>query len=251
MRHFEVKICDDEKYYLEELNTLVSSLGKELEHDIGVTTYLDVEELLQDIIEKKQECHILFLDVEMPKMTGVDAATRLRRAGYDGVICFVTSYDRYALDAYHVDALGYICKPAKYDEVRRLVKRACIQVFYQIDKEAARKRYIEVSSHGKEFVVDLKKVLYIEKRKNQAIIHMEEGEITCYEPLKMLHARLDQEKFVYTHQGFIANFEKIKEVCQDSVMFGEGCEIPVSRRYQKDLRKRHMDMIRSARKNRE
>ena len=246
MRHFEVKICDDEKFYLEELGTLVCSLGKELDYDIGVSTYLDVEELLQDIIDKKEECHILFLDVEMPKMTGVDAATKLRRAGYDGVICFVTSFDRYALDAYHVDALGYICKPAKYDELRRLVNRASVEVFYKIDEEAAKKRFIEVSSHGRNYIVDLKQVLYIEKRKNQAIIHMEEGEITCYESLKDLHGRLNQEQFVYTHQGFIANFEKIKEVCDDSVMFGEGCEIPVSRKYQKDLRKRHMDMVRAA-----
>lgn len=248
MRHFEVRICDDEKYYIDDLKTLISTLSNELDYEIGVSTYLDVEELLQDVLEEKKPCHILFLDVEMPKMNGVDAAIKLRKEGYEGVICFVTGFDKYALNAFQVDALGYICKPARYDELKRLMKRACIQVFYQIDEEEARKRYIEVSSHGKEFVVDLKKVLYIEKRKNQAIIHMEEGEITCYEPLKMLYARLNQEKFVYTHQGFIANFEKIKEVCQDSVMFGEGCEIPVSRKYQKDLRKRHMALVRSGMK---
>lgn len=248
MRHFEVRICDDEKYYIDDLKTLISTLSNELDYEIGVSTYLDVEELLQDVLEEKKPCHILFLDVEMPKMNGVDAAIKLRKEGYEGVICFVTGFDKYALNAFQVDALGYICKPARYDELKRLMKRACIQVFYQIDEEEARKRYIEVSSHGKEFVVDLKKVLYIEKRKNQAIIHMEEGEITCYEPLKMLYARLNQEKFVYTHQGFIANFDKIKEVCQDSVMFGEGCEIPVSRKYQKDLRKRHMALVRSGMK---
>lgn len=248
MRHFEVRICDDEKYYIDDLKTLISTLSNELDYEIGVSTYLDVEELLQDVLEEKKPCHILFLDVEMPKMNGVDAAIKLRKEGYEGVICFVTGFDKYALNAFQVDALGYICKPARYDELKRLMKRACIQVFYQIDEEEAKKRYIEVSSHGKEFVVDLKKVLYIEKRKNQAIIHMEEGEITCYEPLKMLYARLNQEKFVYTHQGFIANFEKIKEVCHDSVMFGEGCEIPVSRKYQKDLRKRHMALVRSGMK---
>lgn len=247
MRHFEIRICDDEKYYVDELKTLISTLSNELDYDIGVSTYLDVDELLKDVIEEKKPCHILFLDVEMPKMNGVDVAIKLRKEGYTGVLCFVTSFDKYALNAFQVDALGYICKPARYDELKRLMKRACIQVFYQIDEEAARKRFIEVSSHGKDFVVDLKKVLYIEKRKNQAIIHMEEGEITCYESLKMLHSRLDQDKFVYTHQGFIANFDKIKEVCPESVMFGGGCEIPVSRKYQRDLRKRHMDMIRSMR----
>lgn len=240
MRHFEVRICDDEKYYIDELETLLTAVGKELEHDMGISTYQDVEELLRDIIEEKKECHILFLDVEMPKMSGVDAAIKLRKAGYEGVICFVTSFNKYALDAYQVEALGYVAKPAQYDELKRLMKRACIEVFYRMDEEAAKKRYIEVSSHGRNYIVDLKKVLYIEKRKNQAIIHMEEGEVTCYEPLKVLHARLDQNQFVYTHQGFIANFDKIKEVCDESVMFGEGCEIPVSRKYQKDLRKRHM-----------
>ncbi len=247
MRHLEIKLCDDEKYYLDELRMLVSAIGTDLGYEIEVKTYQDVEELLVDVIEQKEECHILFLDVEMPKMTGVDAAYKLRKAGYEGVICFVTSYDKYALDAYHVDALGYISKPAKYDEIKKLIKRACIDVFYRIDEEAARKRYLEVSSHGKKFIVDVEKVLYIEKRKNQSIVHMEDGEITCYETLKDMYKRLNHEKFVYTHQGFIANFDMIKEVCPEVIMFGEGREIPVSRKYQKELRERHMDLIRSMR----
>lgn len=69
------------------------------------------------------------------------------------------------------------------------------------------------------------------------------GEIVCYETLKSLFQRMDQTRFCYTHQGFIVNFDKIKEVGQNVIYLGEGREIPVSRRYQKALEDRHMDMI--------
>lgn len=248
MRRLNVKLCDDEKYFLNELNMLVSTSGNDMGYDMKVMPYLDVEELLRDIIEKKEECHILFLDVEMPKMTGMEAAEKLREAGYEGVICFVTSHNCYAYNAYQVAALGYISKPATYDAVKKLIRRACIEVFYQIDEEEAKKRYLEVASQGKKFIIDLQKVLYIEKRRNQSIVHMEDGELSCYEPLKDLYTRLNHERFCYAHQGFIVNFDKIKEVCEDRIMFGEGREIPVSRAYQKGLRERHMDMIRRLRK---
>lgn len=249
MRRLVIKICDDEKYFVDELQTLIVAAGNDLGYEVQVKAYVDVEELLENMIEQNEECHILFLDVEMPKLMGDAAARKLRQAGYEGVICFVTSHNRYALEAYQVDALGYISKPAQYDAVKKLIKRACIEVFYRIDEEEAKKRYLEVASQGNKHIVDLQRVLYIEKRRNQSIIHMVDGELSCYEPLKNLYTRLNHEKFVYAHQGFIANFDKIKEVRSDSIQFGEGCEIPVSRRYQKELRERHIDMIRKIRIN--
>ena len=93
-------------------------------------------------------------------------------------------------------------------------------------------------------MLDLQQVLYVEKSRNQCVIHMEESEVVCYETLKKLYERLDKSKFYFTHQGFIVNFDKIKEVKKDTVCFGAGREIPVSRRYQSELRERHMDKIR-------
>ena len=86
-------------------------------------------------------------------------------------------------------------------------------------------------------------ILYIEKRRNQSVIHLEDGETVCYESLKNLFDRLNQNKFCYSHQGFVVNFDKIKEVLPTYIALGDGREVPVSRRYQKELKDRHMDTI--------
>ena len=247
MRHLKIKLCDDEKYFLDELQELILSTKEELKCDMTVTPYQGAESMLQDILEKQEECHIAFLDVDMPGLSGVEAAKKLREAGYEGVICFVTSHDEYAFEAYQVEALGYITKPARYDDVKKLLNRASIEVYYRLDAEEAKKRYLEVMCKGRKLIVDLLKVLYIEKYRNQAIFHMEDGQITCYETLKSVHSRLNQEKFVYCHQGYIVNFDKIKQVCEKDGDLGYGCLVPLSRKYQPKLRERHMDMIRRLR----
>ena len=179
----------------------------------------------------------------MDGMTGMELAKKLRQDGYEDVICFVTSKDHYALDAFSVEAIGYIKKPAKYQEVKRTIQKAVVQILYQRDAEEAKKRYVEITTQKEKIVVDTQQVLYVEKRRNQCLFHLEDTEIVCYETLKNVYDRLDKQKFYYAHQGFIVNFDKIKEVKKDTVCFGQGREIPVSRRYQNGLRELHLDKI--------
>lgn len=244
MDFIRIGICDDETYFIDEMEKLVSVYANESENIVDIRTFANVEGLAEDILEKGTEYHVLFLDVEMDGMSGMDAAKKLRAEGYKGIICFVTSKEHYAYDAFGVDAIGYIKKPAKYLDVKQTMKKAVIILDMQTDEEEAKKRYIEITTQNAKVMLDLHQVIYVEKRRNQCVIHMEDSEIVCYETLKSLFERLDKTKFTFTHQGFIVNFDKIKEVKKDTVCFGAGREIPVSRRYQSELRERHMDKIR-------
>lgn len=238
-----VAICDDEAYFLTELEKLVSASGNEYERELDIHTYLKVGELVKDVVEEHKEYDLLFLDVEMPELSGAEAAKKLRKAGFEGVICFVTSHRSYAMAAYEVEALGYVIKPAKYTELKRLMHKALIQIHYQRDSVEAGRRYLEVATKKEKMMVDTQNILYVEKRGNQCVVHLEDGEVVCYISLKHLFTQLNQEKFCYVHQGYVVNFDKIKEVKKEAVCFGEGREIPVSRRYQPGLKIRHMDKI--------
>lgn len=243
MKQITVGICDDEEYFLESLHALVIACGNENKYELKVVKYQDGEALFKDITSKTCVPDLLFLDIDMPGLSGMDLAGKLRKDGYEGILCFVTSHNSYAFDAYGVEALGYLLKPAEYAEVKRLMEKAVIQIFYKLDAREAEKRYLEINTQrGKKLIV-VDQILYLEKRRNQCVIHQESGEIVCYETLKSLFQRMDQTRFCYTHQGFIVNFDKIKEVGQNAIYLGEGREVPVSRRYQKALEDRHMDMI--------
>ena len=251
MKSIRIGICDDELFFREEMEKLVSVYANEAEQNFEIQSYAQAEELAGEILEKKVMYHMLFLDVEMDGMTGMDAAKKLRENGYEGVICFVTGKNQYALDAFSVDAIGYLQKPAKYQDVKRMIQKALVQIFYQWDEEEAKKRYLEITTQNEKAMVDIRQILYVEKRRNQCVIHLEDAEIVCYETLKNLYEKLDKRNFCFTHQGFIVNFDKIKEVKKDIVCLGAGREVPVSRRYQNELRERHMNKIYRLRQERE
>ena len=248
MKPVNVAICDDEEYFLKELEKFVSVYANEERCELEIDTYQDPERLLEEMISGEKAYQLIFLDVEMPGMSGVEVAKKLRGEGYQDVICFVTGFEGYAFDAFSVEAMGYIRKPTQYLDVKKVIHKALIQIYYNRDAEEAKKRYLEVQTQRAVALVDIQKIVYLEKRRNQCVIHLESGEVVCYETLKHLFQKLNQQKFCYCHQGYIVNFDKIKEVKKEIICFGEGREVPVSRRYQSELKERHMNEIYRLRK---
>lgn len=243
MKTIQIAVCDDEEFFVEDISVIVTKCMKEKNFLFTVEKYKDARKLVESVTTGEKEYDLLFLDIDMPTMSGVEAAEALRREGYDGIICFVTSHDQYAFRAYGVEALGYIMKPAQFREVGKLLEKAVIQIFYRFDAKEAEKVFLEISLQSGKRTIRMDDILYVEKRRNQCVIHMEEGEVVCYESLKSLHERLNQSQFCYCHQGFVVNFEKIKEVQPTFICLGEGREVPLSRKYYKGLRERHMSII--------
>ncbi len=243
MKKISIAVCDDEEFFLDSIFSLVTACMNENRYIFEIDRYSEGEVLLESIESGEKEYDLLFLDIDMPKLSGMDVAKELRRRNCEGIICFVTSHNKYALDAYNVEALGYVIKPAQYIDVKKLVEKAVVQIFYRFDKQEAAKRFLEINTHTGRRQVSMHSILYIEKRRNQSVLHLEAGEIVCYESLKSLYERLNQSIFCYVHQGYVVNFDKIKEVLPTFIALGDGCEVPVSRKYQKALSERHMNKI--------
>ena len=235
-----ILICDDDLLIVEKLQKYLKSYFSHLHLSCPeIVCFLDGESLLADPGDKD----ILFLDIEMPGLDGMEAAMALREMGETAEICFVTSHGAYALNSYQVDAVGYIMKPIKYTEVKRAIDRAKISINYRRDAQKAKKRYLDIKISRNNVTIDLEKVVYIEKRRNQCVFHLEDGEYICYETLSKIYERLDHDSFIYTHQGFIASFHHIKEVKRNAVCFGRGVEIPISRKHYEPVKAMHMDKI--------
>ena len=208
-------ICDDEEFFRNELKKFVSEYGNEMDVNMSIDLYDNAKELMNNILSKSKEYDLLFLDVEMPGMTGIEMADALRKIDPWVCISFVTSYDAFAIQAFRLDALDYVMKPIKYTQVKHIIEKAKIQIDYRKNAQKAEKRYLKIKSGYEDVLIDLQNVIYIEKRRNQCVFHKSDEEICCYEPLKNVYERLDNDVFMYTHQGYIANFNYIKEVKKD------------------------------------
>ncbi len=88
-------ICDDEEFFRNELKNFVSEYGNEMDINVSIDLYDNAKELMNNILSKSKEYDLLFLDVEMPGMTGIEMADALRKIDPWVCISFVTSYDAF------------------------------------------------------------------------------------------------------------------------------------------------------------
>lgn len=218
---FYIAVCDDEEYYGEQLYDLLVRYQKENDFLAQIKIYASGKELLHDLPNLDTSGQILFLDVDMPEQSGVDVAKVLREVGSKAVICFVTSYEQYAFDAFQVEALDYIVKPASYEKVEKFMHKAIDWCQMQEERVEAEKEYLTLYQKPENRVIRQNEVCYIEKKRNQCVVFTAHEEITCYDTLQNLYEQLDHSKFVYAHQGYIVNFYQIKEIRDNTAFLGK------------------------------
>jgi len=166
MYEYKLVVCDDQQCFIDDIKGYLKAYESESNNKIIVLEYLSGKDLLEDIKEQGLKQDIWFLDVDMPEKKGIDVAKEIKEVYPDAVICFITSYEDYAYEAYRTEALGYLVKPVKYQELRRMLNRCATQVQYQRNAVEAKKRFIEVKINRGTVLLDTDEILYIEKRKN-------------------------------------------------------------------------------------
>lgn len=243
MQQFRLAICDDEEYFIKDIRQYLKAYISETGNEILVEAYTSGKDLLDALRQGEKSYDIFLLDVDMPKIKGTDLAKELRQRYPMAVICFITSYEEYAYQAFKVEAMDYLLKPVKYPELRHTLNRCVIQIQYCRDADVAKEQYLELKANRGSMLVDIKDILYIEKRRNQCVFHMNDGELVSYMTLSEVYKKLNKDMFFYVHQGYIVNFAQIKEVKTNLVCLGKNREIPISRKYQPKIRQMHMDKI--------
>ena len=244
MKQFRLAICDDETFFIEDIRQYLKAYESESGYEIITTAYSSGSDLINAIKSGEPEYDFYFLDVEMPEMKGTDVAKHIRRFCPQAVICFITSFEEYAYEAYQSQALGYLKKPVSYVDLKHMMNRCTLQVQYLKDAKEAQQQYLEVKTGRGSKVIRIDDILYIEKRRNQCVFHLEDGEFVCYNTLSNIYKQLDKTIFFYVHQGYIVSFPQVREVKSNVVCLGKDREIPLSRKYQPKIHNMYMEEIR-------
>ncbi len=243
VENFYIALCDDEEYYRKQLHAYLLQYQNEKNIIMQVDEYSSGKELLRASSNLEGYYHILFLDVDMPDMQGTIVAKELRNAGNESVICFATAFREFAYDAFQVDAVDYIIKPIEYENLKKFMDKAILLCKLRTEEQEAEKKYISIQQNQNIMIVEQSHILYIEKRRNQCVICTSAEEILCYDTLKNLYEQLNSNIFMYAHQGYIVNFYQIKEIKSNTLHMGNQMIIPVSRKYQEAIKKRHEEKL--------
>jgi DNA-binding LytR/AlgR family response regulator len=242
METINVVIVDDERIMAEELKTMLEELCPDVEI-AGVCH--DGEEALRMIAKLKPE--LVFLDIEMPGMTGLEVAEKLTKIDEPPVIVFVTAFDEFALKAFAVNALDYILKPLDEQDIQRVMKKVgkYIEPVKEDRSEAQSPvksgymRKFSVEKGDRMEIVDSDDIQMIYAKDRQVFILTLKGE--RYRAKLTLHDfenRLPPEKFFRCHRNYIVNINEIKQI---TTWFKKGyllilkgaqnVEVPVGRAY--------------------
>jgi DNA-binding LytR/AlgR family response regulator len=226
----KVLVVDDERPALDELAFLLARDDR-----IGeVLTSASATEGLRILHEIDVDA--VFLDVQMPGLTGLDLAQVLARFRTPPPVVFVTAHEQHAVDAFEVHAVDYVLKPVRAERLAEAVRRVVEGGERSVAGPDAQ---IPVELGGVTRFVSRTDVLYAEAQGDYARLHTSEGNHLIRTPLTTLEDDWRDHGFVRIHRSLLVALAHVDEVRLDagrcSVVVG-GQELTVSRRHTRELR---------------
>jgi two-component system LytT family response regulator/two-component system response regulator LytT len=246
-----VVVVDDEQLARDELCFMLEELG-----GVTIVGRAGDGQVAVETIERLQP-EVVFLDVQMPGLTGFEVARRLRERKTASQIVFVTAYDRHALEAFEVNAVDYLLKPVDPGRLAEAVDRARRRVSSErplndqlehivqlVTERQSRRERLAVKVGERFLLVQSSDIIYASLTDDSInIVTSQVAGTSNFRTLDELHARLDPGVFWRVHRSHLVNINKIKEIVpwfsrnyilrmKDT----KATEIPVSRTQTKRLR---------------
>ena len=214
-----IAVCDDEKYFREKIGALLQEYSSAREFGINVESFASGEEFLAS--EKKEMFDVIFLDINMEGMNGIETAQKIRQFSEDIVLIFITAYVAYSPEGYKVNAIRYLLKDS--DSFKT--------AFWEC-MDAVRNKLMVVEKkekfgfQGKEMVIPLSHIVYMESNLHKVTFYIKGKEIqayTMYEKLDAIEERLRKtQSFCRIHQSYLINLKYVDEVKRYQVLLNTG-----------------------------
>jgi two-component system response regulator LytT len=191
------------------------------------------------LMAKEKKPDLVFLDIFMPEMNGVETARHLSEVLDNPLFVFVTLHSEFAVEAFEVGALDYIVKPFEPNRIKETLERAKKQLAHDkyinarveeklrerieillrsINKDGVFFDKLPIKERAKITLINQDDIIFAESQGKKVIIYTDTEEYGTSFTLNELELRLDSTRFFRVHQAFIVNLNRVKEI----VAFGEG-----------------------------
>jgi DNA-binding LytR/AlgR family response regulator len=210
-------IVDDDRLSIELLKKLVEQ-----------TEDLNLLETFQNPVDaikflSSNEVHLLFLDVEMPGMTGLELLNSLKVVPE---VVLVTSKKEYALKAFEFDVTDYLLKPATYSRFLKAVEKVRENLKQDTSRIEFRGDYIFVKSDSALVKLDMRDILWVEALADYVAIVTPRKKYVAHSTMKSIEAKLPSSQFLRIHRSYIVRIDKIDAI-EDNTVVIQSKMIPV------------------------
>jgi DNA-binding LytR/AlgR family response regulator len=239
MHKIRIVVCDDNKTELDMHTKLFRTISEKHKIDIEIKTYESGSDLLFDLEDPKffNTLDLLFLDINMPGVDGVETAKNARKLGYSGLIIFITVSDEHFVDAFDVGAFHYIIKGDNVERFEEIFMKA-IEMSGEIHQE-----HILLSAWGELKQIKIRDVQYFEIVKGTMTVFYDsagsengDNSFTFNGTLEKLEERLKNSGFQRSHRNYLVSLTHVKSVTYTEIILSSGVALPVGRAYYPELK---------------
>ena len=237
-----IAICDDDVKAIDFLKSKIEFQGNRDD----IKSFLNVREMTP---EKMSGFDLIYLDIEMPGINGMELAELLRARQEDAcvspygslpLIVFVTGYKEYMGQAFSVQAFDFLVKPVSVEVFRESYNRAKRVIDHICNKDI----FLTIKSAGNTYSITASSVVYVESQNRKNIIHIKNGEvIEYYGAMNDLEVELDN-RFFRIHKGYIVNMMYIQKYDRTSVTVSLGDILMMSKYRYQDFATSYMNYLR-------
>jgi two-component system LytT family response regulator len=187
---------------------------------------------------RSNKVDLLFLDVQMPEITGI---TLLKSLQNKPLVILTTAYSEYALEGYELDVVDYLLKPITFERFLKAVDKATQRLDNSNRKPADKivaetaQPFVFVKDGTKLVKIRLDEILYVEGLKDYVTIHTPQQKVVSLQRLKSLETQLPADKFIRIHNSFIVAFHAIDVIHKGEVQVGDKF-LPIGDTYRKTFK---------------
>ena len=220
-----IAICDDEKHMVDHIKALVSNFFRKKNREIHLRTFLSGKELLS----YNGQIDILFLDVQMKGMDGMETARKLRADQFRGILIFITVLKEMVFQSFEVQAYDYLVKPIDEKQFEKTMER----LYVSMQNTGEDSLLVQKGYEGRIILKD--EIVFCEVIDRKIYLNLASGEVVdYYERIENLETKLDN-RFYRCHRSYLINLKHLKGYKNGTACMDNGKEIPVSRLRSKEF----------------
>ena len=228
-----IAVCDDNPKELERIKGCFCRIqGYDL-----VCSYFDSTSTVMEILKTENSPYDLYiLDIEMPGMNGLKLAKSIREKDSRALFVFLTSYTRYIKDVFDVVTFDFIEKPISDEKLLQILERAA--TYLNITSQ-----HFSFGYRASRYSLKYDRILYIEKKGRQALIHTFEDVYKTNMTLEEIWKQLNPKSFVHIHSSYIINLYNLDRKDNEIAIMRNGEKLHITKGYRRELAMRHYEFV--------
>ena len=214
-----IAICDDEKHMSDHIRAMASEFFRKKNREIQLRTFLSGEELLN----YDGQIDILFLDIQMNGMDGLETARKLRAGKFRGVLIFITVLKEMVFQSFEVQAYDYLVKPVDEKQFGKTMER----LYASMQNASEDSLLVQKGYEGR--IIPKDAIVFCEIIDRKIYLNLASGEVVdYYERIENLETKLGSH-FFRCHRSYLINLKHLKGYKNGTACMDNGKEVPVSR----------------------